>query len=777
MMPNLNKLFPRLSITTKLVIAFLALGMLPLVAYGIYSVVSLSHSLEEQSLRKLQFQIDATGREMSEFLLNVQADLVYIRSLSSLKKLATRHTADRSKRDGADVEHLRKQVEQDFLRFSAGKRAYYQIRYLDAAGREVVRLNRNQSGAYVVPKAQLQDKSSRYYVQEALQCLADEIYVSPMDLNIERGIVEVPLRPVVRYATPVLDGHNNQQGILIINIFAEAIFEIIGGVPREAVSFLTDRDGLYLYQSVRGTNFNYFRNRSLYDDYPAEVVQAVLSQGSGLTHTADQILAHSQIKLSGKSSDSWVLLLSVPKRVVFAALYKLKAGLLSILVALVVVASILGLIAARQFTRPIFQLTRGADLIAQGEFDQRIHVATNDELEDLSGHFNTMARRLGKSQAKLQRWNVELQNEVARRTRELTFSEAQLKIEKQKLDDIVSGVGAELCLIDRQQKVVWVNKTLADRCGGEDLTLGKTCYELFQNGDGPCPNCRCEHSFATSKGSKVVVNRKDAHGNERIFQVVSTPVVDVAGEVSHLLELHLDITDSVMRERALEKQSAEKARLASQVQLAAGVIHEVAKPLAAMKTTVQVLEDEIPDPEQRSYLEGVENEIDHLSDFLNTFSKFARPKPLQLQACKMEDIVNQVILLITKDAERRHIEIAVQGLSSLPKIKLDSIQMQQVLLNICVNAFEAMPDGGTLTIVGSVLQTSQPCVQLSISDTGIGMDGEQLQEIFEPFYSDKPNGSGLGLAIVRQIVRGHGGQIHVRSEFGKGTRFDLTFPV
>jgi len=774
---KLKRQFPRLNITQKLVIAFLALGVFPLAVYGFYSIMSMSRSLEEQTLKKLQFQIDATGDQISEFLKNIQRDLLYLSSASSFENLASLQQKGAGDRNSQLFEKAQKQVEKDFLRFSKGKRAFYQLRYINSSGLEIVRMNRDSAEVYIVAKEELQDKSDRYYVKEALKCPPGEIYVSRMDLNIERGIVEIPLKPVVRYATPVINLGGQTCGVLIINVFAEAVFDIIGDIPKEAYSILTDHAGLYLYHSRNTHDRSYFRNRSLHDDYPAEIVKNVLREKNNLTRSSKHILASARIHSSIQTNNAWTLLLAVPNRIIFAAVYEMRTVFFTILILLVIVATFLGMVAAGEFTRPALKLIQGADLIAKGEFSHRIHVDSKDELGDLSGHFNTMARRLGQSQRKLQRWNEELQSEVERRTTELVVSEAQLKIEMQKLDDIVSSIGAEICLIDENLGVVWVNETLAERLNGQNAALDKKCYALFHNGSEFCAHCLGEQTIKSGQGGKVVVSRSDENGEDRIFQVVFTPVVDVNGKISQMLEMHLDITESVMQERSLEKQLAEKERLASQVQLAAGVIHEVAKPLASMKITLQVLEEESADEEQRSFLKGMENQIDHLSAFLRTFSTFARPRPLDLNLCGIEDIVRQVLLLVKKDAERRNVEIHVKYEDELPEIKLDPLQMQQVILNICINAFEAMPKGGVLHIECEMAHTDKSALRLCISDDGEGIHPDKIEKLFEPFYSDKPNGTGLGLTIVRQIIRGHGGELQVKSEPGEGASFILTFPA
>ncbi|KKK65323.1 hypothetical protein LCGC14_2975320, partial [marine sediment metagenome] len=115
--------------------------------------------------------------------------------------------------------------------------------------------------------------------------------------------------------------------------------------------------------------------------------------------------------------------------------------------------------------------------------------------------------------------------------------------------------------------------------------------------------------------------------------------------------------------------------------------------------------------------------------------------------------------------------------TELPEVKLDSIQIQQVLYNIITNAFEAMPDGGTVTISADNLREPVFGLQLTISDTGTGISEDDVNKIFKPFYSTKADGAGLGLSIVRQIMYRHGGNITVENNLEKGTSFILTLPV
>ena len=780
-MQKFSKIFPRFKISTKLVLAFLGMGVIPFILLGSYSVISMSSTLEGQALEQLRFQIKSIGRDIRAFLGNIEHDLFYLKSSASLQRLADLTGTDSPENPFGlpDMGKARLEVEKEFLRFSQGKRNFYQIRYLDMTGREIVRLNHDDSGVYVVPKAQLQDKGGRYYFKEAVALKADEIYVSPMDLNIEWGLVEIPQRPVIRYASPVLNSRGGKVGILIINIFAEPIFEIISGVPEKADSFLIDRKGLYLYQSSATSTAHYFKNQSIHDDYSQQIVSDILHNSSGLTNTIHHILVYSRILKSSHADDWWTMIIAVPNKIVFASSNHLKRIWLSALTALILLGAFFGIVSARHFIKPIFALTKGADRIAGGAFDHHIKVETNDELEDLARHFNNMAHQLKETQERLQHWNLELKNEVEKRTKRLELSEATLKIENQKLDDIVSSIGAELCLIDFKKNIVWANKILTDRYDGEGSVVGQNCYKIFNERSDPCPECCSEICFSERTGHSAVISCSNGNKDRRFFQLVATPVMNIENEVDHLLELRLDITDSVLTERMLEKQQVEKLHLESQVEMAAGVIHEVAKPLSAIKTTLQVLEEETLSEKYLDYLNGIEDKINQLGEFLKTFSIYARPKTLDLQLCRIEEIIEQVLLLIRPDAERRGVRICenYSQQTELPEVELDSIQIQQVLYNIITNAFEAMPDGGTVTISADNLREPVFGLQLTISDTGTGISEDDVNKIFKPFYSTKADGAGLGLSIVRQIMYRHGGNITVENNLEKGTSFILTLPV
>ena len=161
----------------------------------------------------------------------------------------------------------------------------------------------------------------------------------------------------------------------------------------------------------------------------------------------------------------------------------------------------------------------------------------------------------------------------------------------------------------------------------------------------------------------------------------------------------------------------------------------------------------------------------------STFFSFAKPQRLDLIPCRIEEIIKEVKVLLAKEAEKARVTIKEVYANSLPSVPLDTNQMQQVFMNLFLNALEAMPVGGKLTVEINRQNSQKGWIQVKVKDTGNGIAPEDLTKIFDPFFTTKTKGSGLGLAITHKIVEGHGGTIGVESAPGKGSTFILSLPV
>jgi PAS domain S-box-containing protein len=234
-------------------------------------------------------------------------------------------------------------------------------------------------------------------------------------------------------------------------------------------------------------------------------------------------------------------------------------------------------------------------------------------------------------------------------------------------------------------------------------------------------------------------------------------------------------------------------RLASLGVLASGIAHEIRNPLAGIKTVAQTLEEDIdPNDNRREYVARIVRQVNRMDDLLKTLFSYARPKSPVPSKCRLQDIVNEVNALMQQRLEKGGIAFVENYAHDLPPVYVDFQQIQQVFINLFLNAIDAMPSGGKLTVVARPKLTNLQRVdrrryvspnnrawyaEVCVSDTGEGIPAENLQAIFDPFFTTKPQGSGLGLSIVYRIIEEHRGDIHVDSEPGKGTTFTMLLPI
>ena len=215
-------------------------------------------------------------------------------------------------------------------------------------------------------------------------------------------------------------------------------------------------------------------------------------------------------------------------------------------------------------------------------------------------------------------------------------------------------------------------------------------------------------------------------------------------------------------------------------ELAGGFIHEIKNHLSTLGLNLQLLAEDFQGAEtqrERRALERVQRlqtECQRLVDVSNDFLRFARVKDLETTPADLAGVVEELVDFFGPLARAHAVEIKCYVPAGLPPVALDRDLFKQALLNLLLNAQQAMPDGGEVTIQA---HAAPPGVWLSVIDTGQGMPPEVLAKAFRPFFSMRSGGTGLGLATARKIVEAHGGTIDVQSEVGRGTKFTLHLPV
>jgi two-component system, sporulation sensor kinase E len=286
----------------------------------------------------------------------------------------------------------------------------------------------------------------------------------------------------------------------------------------------------------------------------------------------------------------------------------------------------------------------------------------------------------------------------------------------------------------------------------------------------------------------------------RFLRLYAAPLDgEAAGSSGVALILH-DATEA--RQKTFE--AIESERVQALTLLAASVAHEIGNPLNALHIHLQLMERELrklqaaneraarpparvqppkaafdPDAAESArkleqYLAVSKGEINRLDYIVTQFLQALRPSTPQLKLGSLNEVMEKTLELMRPELENRNLEVRVKPASQLPLAPLDATQIQQALVNLIKNAMQAMTKGGTLA-----LQTGEGSddVWVSVSDTGGGIPQEQINRIFEPFYTTKKKGSGLGLMIVQRIVRAHGGRIDLESHVGRGTTFRIWLPL
>jgi len=219
-----------------------------------------------------------------------------------------------------------------------------------------------------------------------------------------------------------------------------------------------------------------------------------------------------------------------------------------------------------------------------------------------------------------------------------------------------------------------------------------------------------------------------------------------------------------------EKLEREKALLLEQ--MAPVFAHEIRNPLGSIKGAAQYLLTEIEQVDQRRLLEVITEEANRLNRVVSQFLDYARPYQLDMQPGSINTVIEKTMTLLEADQISERIHIQMELHPHLPLVPMDHEQIQQVIMNIALNAIEAMPESGTLTVRTTLIKGGTgDAVGVSVRDTGQGMPRDVIRQIFTPFFTTKERGTGLGLAVCRRIILNHGGKIRVKSIMGRGTIF------
>lgn len=409
---------------------------------------------------------------------------------------------------------------------------------------------------------------------------------------------------------------------------------------------------------------------------------------------------------------------------------------------------------ARRITKPISKLVGTTISAARGDLHQVIDIRTGDEIEELGRNFNFMMEQI-----RLHR------NELEDRLREITSLKAYT-------DHVLGSMTNGLMTIDLEKKIVTVNEMAERIIGRGKEGIAGFSIEQVLGEQHPLSKILME-TLTQEKGiSHIEVELK--RDGESLWLIAGTSLlIGGEGKTIGALVIFQDITQI----KTLEEKLRQADRLAALGTLSAGLAHEIKNPLSAIKTFVQLLPQKIGNP---SFMEKfnitVPREVDRINHLVEDLLELTRKRVRSLVDLKVDSLIHQVIDLHGEELKRRQIAFQDHLNKTILPVHGDAETLYRAFSNLIINAIQAMPNGGTLSI-SSKLDSSSSSLEITFRDTGIGMDETTAKNIFNPFFTTKDKGVGLGLALTRKIIEDHRGTIEVVSETAIGTTFTVLLPV
>lgn len=536
---------------------------------------------------------------------------------------------------------------------------------------------------------------------------------------------------------PVLDQKQQVMGVILASIslknFYQSIIEFRLGQTSEI--FLADSLGHFLSPSRLG----------------GEVLQDLaFSPGEKNPHTGERgNLIHTDYRgqkvlcaYRRSPQPNWYVVSEIDLDEALAPLKRLKKIMLQVFFFFSFFLIISSFLYSRQILSSLKSITRN--------LKQAV-----DEISDKKNTINTI--------------NVELRKrlqECRTLSQELSNSEMQIK-------NIINSIAGGLMAFDDQYRITYLNETMKDFCVTDRAGIGQDAREALPLLQEPDVQSGIESVFRKEMPFRISKReRKTSTGSE--FVTLSVLSVQHPGQNPGAILFMEDITE----QEFLRRQMDDYEKLSALSQLALGAAHEINNPLQGITSYLELLLEEEKDPEQRPRIREVLDNAYRISETVRGLLNYARPSPPKFTKVDLNRLIQETISFLHHQPLFKKVEIVQQLPEEIPLITADSNQLRQILINILLNAAQAMPGGRGRINVQTDKMKFEDQIQIIVADTGIGIPPENLPRLFEPFFTTKKStGTGLGLSISYSYVKNHDGEIKINSTVGVGTTVTIVLPV
>lgn len=373
----------------------------------------------------------------------------------------------------------------------------------------------------------------------------------------------------------------------------------------------------------------------------------------------------------------------------------------------------------------------------------------------------------------------EANEELARNFVKLQHAEAESRRERDRLDLIIENVGHPIVVCDSSGNFILFNRRA-------ELLFQEVASSRAAGAAAVRANAVKLTSFisglasASETGRQAEIELIDPDGGRSLpMEITAREVLDpTTGQVTAVVSILHDLTEiRELERRRVEQHLFESEKLAAVGRLAASIAHEVNNPLEAIKNALYLMQSGAEGDKNTRFLEIARKETERVSHIIRQMLGFAR-RPGEVDWVDVNQLLEETLVLLEKKMRQMRIRITRSFDDALPRIRARADQLRQVFLNLIINAQQAIQGDGEIVISTSRYeQALQPSILVQLSDSGVGIAEDDLNRIFDPFFSTGKKGTGLGLWVTQDIVRQHGGRIEVSSELGRGTVFSIVLQV
>lgn len=342
---------------------------------------------------------------------------------------------------------------------------------------------------------------------------------------------------------------------------------------------------------------------------------------------------------------------------------------------------------------------------------------------------------------------------------------------KTELEISFDAIQHSIFIIDTRWRIFRVNRTSERVYGQFGSLVGKKYTKVLYDREQPHRECAIYRCLEEQRPIQLEGPHPRWGG---IYHYYAFPVLNTAGILERVVYYEKDVTEA----KKLEQRLQQSERLKALGTLAAGVAHEIRNPLATINFNAQMLQRELSlDSTQQQMFDDMGQEIKKIDRIVQQVLHFARPKEPQFMPNQLNEVVRYCFDLAKVYLRKANVEVSMDLAEDLPLLVMDFNQISQVIMNLVINAIEAMSGGGKLGLRTMRQSGDPPSLVLEVSDTGPGILDEDKERVFDPFFTRKPEGTGLGLSISRQILERHSAYIDLDTTTRSGTTFRIIFPL